>query len=569
MKFKKLLFAALIPGVMACTKDEEPQPKEEVVITVQDISVTIDENPDQEQLLATIQAETNGGEFTFLLKSESETGAFTVNTSGQILVADATLFDFEKRTGLTAIIELISSGVTETMNLTVTLNNVIDPTITVEDFDVIIDENPTDGDVLGTIVATTDQGTIEFGLSENNPAGTLSLDASTGELTVTSASLYDFETNPTITGEVKVFVGDVFQIVNVTITLNDVDETTELAFDADSDGLIDVYNIDQLSAIRLDLDGNGQADDPADNSEYKNAFPGVVNATTGIYSGYELMKDLDFQDEADYVDVSLKITYTSGSGWSTVGTSTNASFTATFEGNGYVITNLFINRSGSLRQGFFGHISASAEVKNLGLESANITAKFSSGILVGSSEGIITRCFVTGQLTATRDRIGGLVGSNSGSISECYSKAEIESSGGNYVGSIVGFDSGTGQSISNSYATGSVSGKIPIGGLVGGNNSSLVNCYSLGQVTASNSSSTQVGGLTGYDTGSSTDSYWNTETSGQATSAKGIGKTSSELQSPTSNTGIYVNWNSNVWDFGTASQYPVLKMVAGGIAAQR
>ena len=45
---------------------------------------------------------------------------------------------------------------------------------------------------------------------------------------------------------------------------------------------------------------------------------------------------------------------------------------------------------------------------------------------------------------------------------------------------------------------------------------------------------------------------------GQSRSRKGTGKTTLELQTPTSNTGIYVGWNASWWDFGSPRQYPVL-----------
>ena len=64
-------------------------------------------------------------------------------------------------------------------------------------------------------------------------------------------------------------------------------------------------------------------------------------------------------------------------------------------------------------------------------------------------------------------------------------------------------------------------------------------------------------------------SYWDNQTSGQLVSAGGEGKTTAELQNPTDDTGIFEGWDPVWWDFGTASQYPVLR--GGGLdpAAQR
>ena len=68
--------------------------------------------------------------------------------------------------------------------------------------------------------------------------------------------------------------------------------------------------------------------------------------------------------------------------------------------------------------------------------------------------------------------------------------------------------------------------------------------------------------------GTATDSYWDTQTSGQSESAGGEGKTTSVLQSPAGYTCIYENWNvdldedgvgDDLWDFGNASQYPTMR----------
>ena len=83
----------------------------------------------------------------------------------------------------------------------------------------------------------------------------------------------------------------------------------------------------------------------------------------------------------------------------------------------------------------------------------------------------------------------------------------------------------------NNYATGSVTGNNNIGGIIG----SGVSCFN-------------------------TNSYYDTQTTGQTNSDCGEGKTTSELQTPTKNTGIYANWNINVWNFGTSSEYPKFKI---------
>ena len=64
-------------------------------------------------------------------------------------------------------------------------------------------------------------------------------------------------------------------------------------------------------------------------------------------------------------------------------------------------------------------------------------------------------------------------------------------------------------------------------------------------------------------------SYWNIVTTGATDSRGGKGKTTAELQTPTSATGIYADWNPAWWDFGNSGQYPVLKVDGLNVADQR
>ena len=182
------------------------------------------------------------------------------------------------------------------------------------------------------------------------------------------------------------------------------------------------------------------------------------------------------------------------------------------------------------------------------------------GGLVGRTySGSIIASYATGSVSGGF-AVGGLIGydnSITAAIIASYATGSVSGSG-DYVGGLVGSSEGT---ISASYATGSVSGGgRAIGGLVGKKVSgSVAASYAIGRVSTS-SDTIYIGGLLGYDeSGDITASYWDTQTTGQADSYGGIGKTTAELQSPTSTTGIYAHWNPEHWDFGTSTQYPVLK----------
>ena len=226
------------------------------------------------------------------------------------------------------------------------------------------------------------------------------------------------------------------------------------------------------------------------------------------------------------------------------------------------------------------------------------------GGLIGDADdrSSISGSYATGTVSGSGDRVGGLAGSvGSADISGSYATGVV--SGANYVGGLVGNGFGDirvsyatgmvsgandvgglvgrGSSISGSYATGAVSGTFRVGGLIGQAREDTSSSYAVGRVSGSGA----VGGLIGDNTGTVTDSYWDTVTSGQSHSDGGQGKTTSELQSPTGYSGIYANWNADLddadrdrnpmtdgddpWDFGTSSQYPVLKYGGLNVAQQR
>ncbi len=98
--------------------------------------------------------------------------------------------------------------------------------ITAEDFSVTIDENPQDGAVIGTVSASVNTGTLSYSISNQSPAGALTINSSTGELSVLNSGAFDFETNSVISATVTVSGGDASEEVSVTVNLNDVDENS-------------------------------------------------------------------------------------------------------------------------------------------------------------------------------------------------------------------------------------------------------------------------------------------------------------------------------------------------------
>ena len=219
-------------------------------------------------------------------------------------------------------------------------------------------------------------------------------------------------------------------------------------------------------------------------------------------------------------------------GWvplgTTVGTVTSTAFTGSLQGAGYEIRNLYLSISTTIAiasVGLFGQTGRASLIQNLGLTDAYIqvgTTFPSVGGLVGGNAGSVSNSYATGSVTTSGSvsSVGGLVGWNSGSISNSYATTSVSGSSSN-VGGLVGNNSNG--SISNSYATGSVIGSsITVGGLVGWNDrGSLRNSYATGSVTASGPSSL-VGGLVGQNAGNLSNSYATGSVTGSSTTVGGL-----------------------------------------------
>ena len=268
------------------------------------------------------------------------------------------------------------------------------------------------------------------------------------------------------------------------------------------------------------------------------------------------------------IDLASELTNTSGSGGSSsalwgsagfvpVGDSTNA-FYGALDGLGHIITGLAINRPASDNVGLFG--AAIGSVQNVGLVGVNVSGSGYVGALAGSGNVTITNAYATGSVSGSNNYVGGLVGENRGNIVQSYSTGTA--TGHDYVGGLVG--SKNGGLIVSSYATVSVTGNNYVGGLVGSTSACTsarcaINCtYAAGPVSGAGS----VGGLVGSGTGTVTNSYWDTQTSGQAVSAGGAGKTTAEMMSGLA---TFSGWDydngsltGKAWRFYEGHTYPLL-----------
>ena len=184
---------------------------------------------------------------------------------------------------------------------------------------------------------------------------------------------------------------------------------------------------------------------------------------------------------ANDIDLSA---YRENGGWTPIGTKSN-SFRGTFDGNGYKIDNLFINRAKSY-QGLFGYAGQSV-IKNIGVENVDITGASilgTTGGLVGYGVSVyINNSYLIGNVNNTKGASGGLIGQGTlgTEIQNSFFKGNV--TGRNAVGGLAGILSYQAW-ISNSYATATISSTSKAGGLIGSANTSISvqNCYSISNI---------------------------------------------------------------------------------------
>ena len=290
-------------------------------------------------------------------------------------------------------------------------------------------------------------------------------------------------------------------------------------YDTDGDRLIEVATWQQLHAVRFDLDGDGSVDDSANSDDYAIGYPVGSNERVcdRNCNGYELSRSLDFNNADDY----------DAAGWIPI-----RDFNATLEGNGYTISNLYLDvnlQSNQDNAGLFGSVGGSAVIKNIGLLNADVSGVSNVGGLAGQTgvgwsrsnnevvaiQSQISHSYVTGAVAGTGHHIGGLVGDNVGTVSQSYSTADVSGSDISlYIGGLAGGNYGT---VTQSYATGSVTGTSHVGGLVGNQGhpfrsvgrvgpwarGTVTESYAIGAVAGTDS----VGGLAGNNDGAILKSY--------------------------------------------------------------
>jgi hypothetical protein len=384
------------------------------------------------------------------------------------------------------------------------------------------------------------------------------------------------------------------EVFNVSAAINDVPLNISCATDFDCNTVLGEKCLSNACVLSPSLIGT--VSDPYLISNCSD----LQNMKNNLTAYYALTQNIDCSASKNW-NCDLGVCF----GFDPVGTAGAAyanAFSGNLNGRGYTVSDLYINRntSGSY-VGLFGYLTGGAVIRNLTLDNVYVVGPHAgalAGIMAGNVGSLILleNCHSSGFVNSTDSLAGGLVGdlfTGAGIIQSCSSSAFVFSSkyyAGGLVGRITGgilnssFASGNvranldeagglvgilslGGRIFNSYAIGDVSDRTTAGGLVGRDGAGgaspqttqIRNSYSIGIPAATTFN--YIGGLVGSNStysGSTFNSYWDTQASGQLTSMGGIGKTTAEMKQQAT----FVGWEfTNVWaiDSSKNNGYPYLR----------
>ena len=292
--------------------------------------------------------------------------------------------------------------------------------------------------------------------------------------------------------------------------------------------------------------------------------PGYTIEGNGSYTVYNADGLMNIAELVNGGKTDINITLDknidlTGKDWTPIGTDYDNSYTGTFDGGGHTITGLTFTTNDEYAGlfGYLGNFGKFGTVKNVVMDGIQITCNHRLGYaggVAGYSRGTIENCSVSGSVSGTVS-VGGVVGAQrDGSITGCSSSATVK--GTLNVGGVAG-QTIFGATLTACYATGNViieiapTQNISGGGLVGFNDGiSLLSCYATGNVTSTGSSTgyVHIGGFLGDNYITVTACYWKNN------HEQGIGYNRISSTKATKVDGTGVTWQKAVDAMNTALQ---------------
>ena len=365
--------------------------------------------------------------------------------------------------------------------------------------------------------------------------------------------------------KMKFLVPSVLAVIVTVLMIGVASAQQAVDYDTDDDGLIEISYLEQLNAIRWDLDGDGHVDTPPSDEAYDSALPmSVEDAYEAAYPGtaegmgcpdtcigYELAADMDFQDSASYQSGVVSEEWTTGEGWQPISKTEDPTevneitkaqrFRAVLEGNRFTLSNLYIDRgireqnteADRVASSFVGLFAvADADIRSLTIAGATVKGNARVGSLVGINFGSVEAVWARRVRIESPDRgdnksFGGVVGWNSGVVKDSTASGVIQIDGSS-AGGLVGHNSGDiigSHSAADVYPPDGAWNRVSQGGaLVGSNSGEISLSWAVGEVTGN-----EAGGLVGGNNGRISQSYAESKVTGRIMAGGLVGFNSGEI----------------------------------------
>ena len=231
-----------------------------------------------------------------------------------------------------------------------------------------------------------------------------------------------------------------------------------------------------------------------DNVSCINSREGLVTLANEVNNGDNksgkiiyLTSDLDlggkFDSDGNALDGNIS--------WTPIGTESNL-FSGTFDGNGHIISNMYINEINDAA--LFLSLRNSI-IKNLGVESSYIKSEngIAATIATGINNVIIKNVYSESIVDGQKMTSGLVAYSNTAIVKNCYNASKVNSNDKQFGAGIIGYLGVNSSVVENCYNLGNINGGAQSSGIVGGLQGLVRNTYNIGNITGTSG----VGGIVG------------------------------------------------------------------------
>ena len=429
-------------------------------------------------------------------ESDPPSAEFDVSPAGEITLAADAVLDFEAQTAYEFAVSVNAAGAMEkTSSVRVAIVNVDENAISLPAQEMSIAEDATAGTAVGTIAALSSDGAAVV-FAESNPISTLFDVSPAGEVTLAADASLNFEAASEHLLAVRATAADAPPAAFSLLI-----RVTEVPQDGTAANPWRVSTLGQLQRIATGFSNRYIVTRCFDITGCDGS---KLTVDASLAAHYRQVADIDASSTA-------AADYNGGAGFLPIGNcgpdgvctgtgnvADNVPFTGSYDGGGYLIAGLSIDRSTTDNVGLFGLTGSDSVLENVALAGINVTGGVFVGSLVGFAQGTVRQSFASGRLESNQQS-GGLVGDSTGTVEDSF--AAVKASGATFIGGLVGQAAG---SIHRSFALGSVSFTGSIGGGLLGNQAGAIvsHSFATGDITGGTS-----GGLVGFASGSVSDSY--------------------------------------------------------------